>query len=120
MARVKRGNKRVQKRKKVLKLAKGYYGQKSKSYRIAKQAVDRSGVYAYRDRKQKKRLFRSLWIVRINAGARANDISYSRLMDGLKKAGATIDRKVLSDLATNDPAGFTRLAELAKQALAAA
>ena len=120
MARVKRGNKRTQKRKKVLKLAKGYYGQKSKSYRIAKQAVDKAGVYAYRDRKQKKRLFRNLWIVRINAAARANGLSYSRLMDGLNKAGSQLDRKVLADLAVNDPSGFTRLAETAKGALGTA
>ena len=120
MARVKRGNKRTQKRKKVLKLASGYYGQKSKSYRIAKQAVDRSGVYAYRDRRQKKRHFRSLWIVRINAAARKNGLSYSRLMDGLHKAGAMLDRKVLADLAVADEVGFTRLAELAKQALGTA
>jgi large subunit ribosomal protein L20 len=119
MARVKRGNKRTGKRKKVLKLAKGFYGQKSKSYRIAKQAVDKAGVYAYRDRKQKKRLFRNLWIVRINAAARANGLSYSRLMDGLNKAGSRLDRKVLADLAVNDPSGFTRLAETAKNALGA-
>lgn len=118
--RVKRGNKRTGKRKRVLKLAKGFYGQKSKSYRIAKQAVDKAGVYAYRDRKQRKRLFRNLWIVRINAAARANGLSYSRLMDGLHKAGSVLDRKILADLAVNDPSGFTRLAETAKGALGAA
>ncbi len=119
MARVKRGNKRAQKRKKVLKLAKGFYGQKSKSYRIAMQAVDRAGVYAYRDRKQKKRQFRSLWIVRINAAAHLHGLSYSRLISGLKKAGSELDRKVLADLAVSDPVGFGRLAELARQALGA-
>ena len=119
MARVKRGNKRTEKRKKVLKLAKGYYGTKSKSYRIAKQAVDRSGNFAYRDRKQRKRLFRSLWIVRINAAVRPFEISYSRFISGLKKAGALLDRKVLADLAVSDEPGFARLVEVAKQALAA-
>ena len=118
MARVKRGSRRAQKRKKVLKLAKGYYGQKSKSYRIAKQQVDKSLAYAYRDRRQKKRHFRSLWIVRINAAARENGLSYSRLMDGLRKAGTALDRKVLADLAVNDLQGFTQVAETAKAALA--
>jgi large subunit ribosomal protein L20 len=117
MARVKRGSKRAHKRKRILKLAKGFYGQKSKSYRIAMQAVDRAGIYAYRDRKQKKRHFRSLWIVRINAAAHLNGLSYSRLISGLKKAGSELDRKVLADLAVADPAGFARLAEVAKQAL---
>lgn len=120
MARVKRGNKRTEKRKKVLKLAKGYYGTKSKSYRIAKQAVDRSGNFAYRDRKQRKRMFRSLWIVRINAAVRPFDLSYSRFISGLKKAGALLDRKVLADLAVADEPGFARLVEVAKQALASA
>ncbi|HEX4952475.1 MAG TPA: 50S ribosomal protein L20 [Thermoanaerobaculia bacterium] len=118
--RVKRGNKRADKRRKVLKLAKGYYGQKSTSYRIAKQAVDKALNYAYRDRRQKKRYFRSLWIARINAAARLSDISYSRLMAGLKAAGALLDRKVLADLAVSDPPGFARLAETAKAALASA
>ncbi|HEX9944316.1 MAG TPA: 50S ribosomal protein L20 [Thermoanaerobaculia bacterium] len=117
MARVKRGNKRVQKRKKILKLASGYYGTKSKSHRIAKQAVDKSLGYAYRDRRQKKRDIRSLWIVRINAAARLHGLSYSRLIAGLKAAGSLLDRKVLADMAVADPAGFAGVAELAKQAL---
>ena len=115
--RAKRGNKRTQKRKRVLKLASGYYGQKSKSYRIAKQQVDKSLAYAYRDRRQKKRQFRSLWIVRINAAAHLVGLSYSRLMAGLKKAGTVIDRKMLADLAVSDPPGFARVADVAKQAL---
>jgi large subunit ribosomal protein L20 len=114
--RVKRGNKRTEKRKKVLKLASGFYGQKSKSYRIAKQAVDKALNYAYRDRRQKKRHFRSLWIVRINAAAHLSGLSYSRFISGLKLAGAELDRKVLADLAVNDPEGFAKLAEIAKQA----
>src|SRR6185436_3671695 len=117
MARVKRGNKRKERRKKILGLAEGFYGMKSKSHRIAKQAVDKALAYAYRDRKQKKRQLRSLWIVRINAAARLNGLSYSRLMAGLKAAGSEVDRKVLADLAVNDPAGFTALAEAARQAL---
>jgi large subunit ribosomal protein L20 len=117
MARVKRGSKRVQKRKKILKLASGYYGTKSKSHRIAKQAVDKSLGYAYRDRRQKKRQIRSLWIVRINAAARLHGLSYSRLIAGLKAAGSLLDRKVLADLAVADPQGFAGVAELAKTAL---
>ena len=117
MARVKRGPKRAEKRKKILKRAKGYYGLKSKAHRIAKLAVDKSLGYAYRDRRQKKRHFRSLWIVRINAAARLNGLSYSRLMAGLKKAGSALDRKVLADLAVADEAGFARVAEVARQAL---
>jgi len=117
MARVKRGSKRVQKRKKILKLASGYYGTKSKSHRIAKQAVDKSLGYAYRDRRQKKRQIRSLWIVRINAAARLHGLSYSRLIAGLKAAGSLLDRKVLADLAVADPQGFAGVAELAKRAL---
>jgi len=120
MARVKRGSKRVQKRKKILKLASGYYGTKSKSHRIAKQAVDKSLGYAYRDRRQKKRQIRSLWIVRINAAARQNSLSYSRLMSGLSKAGVAIDRKILADLAVTDPQGFAALAQTAKSALGTA
>jgi large subunit ribosomal protein L20 len=115
--RVKRGNVRKNRRKKILKQAKGYYGLKSKGHRIAKQAVDRSGVYAYRDRRQKKRQMRGLWIVRINAAARANGLSYSRLIAGLKAAGSELDRKVLADLAVHDAEGFARLAELARQSL---
>src|SRR5215213_3303591 len=106
MARVKRGNKRLQKRKKILKLASGYYGTKSKAHRMAKQAVDKSLGYAYRDRRQKKRQLRSLWIVRINAAAHLNGLSYSRFIAGLKAAGSTLDRKVLADLAATDPTGF--------------
>ena len=117
MSRVKRGNKRVQKRKKILKLAKGYYGTKSRSHRIAKQAVDRSLTFAYRDRRRKKRDFRRLWIVRINAAARLNGISYNRLMDGLKKAGCELNRKMLADVAVRDPEGFTQIASVAKNAL---
>jgi len=117
MARVKRGNKRAQKRKKILKLAKGFYGTRSKSYRIAKQAVDRALSYAYRDRRQKKRQFRGLWIARINAAARLHGLSYSRLVHGLKAAGCELDRKVLADLAVRDPAAFQQLAETAQKAL---
>src|SRR5437899_954127 len=117
MPRVKRGPKRKNRRAKVLKLAKGYYGTKSKSYRIAKQQVEKSLAYAYRDRKAKKRDFRGLWIVRINAAARENDISYSRLMDGLKKAGNDINRKMLADLAMTDPTAFSQLVGIAKAAL---
>lgn len=116
--RVKRGNKRVQRRKKILALASGYYGTKSKAHRMAKQAVDKSLNYAYRDRRQKKRNFRSLWIVRINAAARLHDLSYSRLISGLKKAGSNLDRKILADLAVRDAVGFAALAEMAKKALA--
>jgi large subunit ribosomal protein L20 len=117
MARVKRGNKRTKRRKKILRLASGYYGTKSKAHRMAKQAVDRSLNFAYRDRRQKKRQLRSLWIVRINAAARLHGLSYSRLIAGLKKAGNGLDRKVLADLAVTDPAGFAQVAEQAKKAL---
>ena len=119
MSRVKRGNKRVQKRKKILKLAKGYYGTKSRSHRIAKQAVDRSLSFAYRDRRNRKRDFRRLWIVRINAAARQHELSYNRFINGLHQAGCEINRKVLADLAVNDPESFGQLAEVARQALAA-
>lgn len=117
MARVKRGNKRKEKRKKILKLSSGFYGTKSNAYRMAKQAVDRAGNFAYRDRRQKKRQFRSLWIVRINAAAHLNGLSYNRLIDGLKKADIELDRKILADLAVHDLVAFGRLAELAKIAL---
>jgi large subunit ribosomal protein L20 len=117
MARVKRGNKRHQKRKKILKLSSGFWGTKSNAYRMAKQAVDKALGYAYRDRRQKKRQLRSLWIVRINAAARLNGLSYSRLIAGLKAAGSTLDRKVLADIAVTDPTGFAGLAEMAKTAL---
>ena len=118
MARVKRGSKRADKRRKVLKQAKGYYGRKSKNYRIAKQQVDRSLAYAYRDRKQKKRQFRSLWILRINAAVREHGLSYSRFMHGLRLAGSPLDRKMLAELAAREPEAFGRLAEVAKEALA--
>ena len=117
MARIKRGNKKTQRRKKVLKAAKGYYGTKSRAYRIAKQAVDRSESFAYRDRRQRKRNFRRLWIVRINAAARQNGLSYNRFMEGLRKADCAVDRKMLADLAVREPAAFTELVEIAKAKL---
>ncbi|MEM8962332.1 MAG: 50S ribosomal protein L20 [Acidobacteriota bacterium] len=119
MPRVKRGNKRTSKRKKILKHAKGYWGTRSDNYRTAMEAVDKALSYQYRDRRQRKRQFRSLWIVRINAAARQHDLSYSRLINGLKLAGTELDRKVLADLAVRDPEGFAALAETAKNALAA-
>jgi large subunit ribosomal protein L20 len=119
MPRVKRGPRRAQRRKKILKQAKGYYGRKSKAHRIAKQAVDRSLSFAYRDRRQKKRNFRALWIVRINAAARLNGISYNRLIEGLKKSGSEINRKMLAELAVKDPKAFGQLAETAKKAIEA-
>src|SRR5690242_13743982 len=115
--RIKRGNKRTDRRKKILKLASGYFGMKSKGHRIAKQAVDKSLGFAYRDRRQKKRQLRSLWIVRINAAAHQNGLSYSRLIAGLKAAGSTLDRKVLADIAVADATGFAGLADMAKRAL---
>jgi large subunit ribosomal protein L20 len=118
MPRVKRGVTARARHKKVLDEAKGYYGARSKVYRVAKQAVIKAGQYAYRDRRQRKRQFRALWIARINAAARLNDLSYSRLMDGLKKAGVEIDRKMLADLAFHDEPAFAALAEQAKAALA--
>ena len=105
-------------RKKVLKQARGYYGARSRSFKVAKQAVIKAGQYAYRDRRQKKRQFRSLWIMRINAAARQNGMTYSRFMNGLKKASINIDRKVLADLAVNETATFTQLVSEAKNALA--
>ena len=117
MPRVKRGVQAHAKHKKVLDEAKGYYGARSKVYRVAKQAVIKAGQYAYRDRRQKKRQFRALWIVRINAGARDNGISYSRMMNGLKKAGVEVDRKMLADLAIFDKPAFSALAEQAKASL---
>ena len=119
MARVKRGVQARRRHKKVLKQAKGYYNARRKVFRVAKQAVTKALQYAYIGRKQKKRNFRSLWITRINAASRANGISYSRFMNGLMKAGITLDRKVLADIAVHDPAGFAALAEKAKGALAA-
>jgi len=117
MARVKRGVQARARHKKVLNEAKGYYGARRKVYRVAKQAVIKAGQYAYRDRRQRKRQFRSLWIVRINAAAREFGLSYSRFMDGLNKAEVEIDRKVLADLAVSDPAAFGALAEKAKASL---
>ena len=119
MARVKRGVTARRRHKKILKLAKGYYNARRKVFRVANQAVIKAGQYAYIGRKQKKRNFRSLWITRINAAARINGLSYSRFMNGLLKAGITLDRKVLADIAVHDAAGFTALAEKAKGALAA-
>jgi large subunit ribosomal protein L20 len=119
MPRVKRGVQARAKHKKVLAKAKGYYGARSRVYRVAYQAVIKAGQYAYRDRRVKKRTFRSLWIVRINAAARQFDMSYSRLINGLSKADIEIDRKVLADLAVHDIAAFGQIAEKAKQALAA-
>ena len=117
MARVKRGVVAKARHKKVLKQAKGYYGARRKVYRVAKQAVIKAGQYAYRDRRQRKRQFRQLWIVRINAAARQFGLSYSRFMDGLNKAGIEVDRKVLADLAVHDIAAFGALAEKAKAQL---
>jgi large subunit ribosomal protein L20 len=119
MARVRRGTKRAQKRKKILKQAKGYYGTKSKAHRVAKLAVEKALAYSYRDRRQRKRQFRSLWIVRINAAAREHGLSYSRFMAGLKAAGSELDRKMLADLAVSDAGAFGALAELAKRSLPA-
>ena len=118
MARIKRAVNAVKKRRKVLKLAKGYYGAKSKQYRAASQQVMKSLAYAYVGRKLKKRDFRSLWIARINAGARMNGTTYSRLMNGLKLAGVEINRKVLADLAVNDMNAFKELVEIANKARA--
>ncbi|HEY1315852.1 MAG TPA: 50S ribosomal protein L20 [Gaiella sp.] len=117
MARVKRSVAARKKRRKVLEQAKGYYGRKSTHYRYAKEQVEHSLVYAYRDRRNKKRTLRSLWIVRINAAARANDLSYNQFMNGLRKAGIELDRKSLADLAVADPGAFAVVAEQAKAAL---
>ncbi|HTP66186.1 MAG TPA: 50S ribosomal protein L20 [Geobacteraceae bacterium] len=114
MPRVKRGFKARQRRNKVLQLAKGYRGARSKLFRSATEAVDRALNYAFRDRRAKKRDFRALWITRINAASRINGLSYSKLIHGLKTARVEIDRKVLADLAVSDPAGFAELAALAK------
>ncbi len=114
MPRAKGGAKTRQRRKKVLKQAKGYVGGRRKLYRTAAETVLRAGAFAYRDRKQKKRLARSLWIVRINAACRQAGLSYSKLIAGLKKAGIVLDRKILAELAVSDPAGFAKLAETAK------
>jgi large subunit ribosomal protein L20 len=117
MPRVKRSVHARKKRRKVLEQAKGYWGLKSKSYRYAKEQVEHSLVYAYRDRKAKKRTFRQLWIIRINAAARQHDLSYNQFIAGLKKAEIELDRKVLADLAVSDPAAFGKIAERAKAAL---
>ena len=118
MARVKRGVQANRRHKKILKRAKGYYGARSRVYRVAVQAVTKAGQYAYRDRRNKKRTFRRLWIARINAGARLNGLSYSRLINGLKKANIAIDRRVLADIAMHDAATFTALVEKVKAELA--
>ena len=118
MARVKRGVTAHARHKKILKAAKGYYGARSRTYRVAVQAVTKAGQYAFRDRRQKKRMFRKLWIVRINAAARMNGLSYSKLMHGLKVAGGDMNRKMLAEMAVNDAAGFAAVAEVAKKALA--
>ncbi|MDO4249195.1 MAG: 50S ribosomal protein L20 [Neisseria sp.] len=118
MPRVKRGVTARARHKKVLALAKGYRGRRKNVYRVAKQAVMKAGQYAYRDRRQRKRQFRQLWIVRINAGARQHGLSYSKFMNGLKRAAIEIDRKVLADLAVFDKAAFAQLVEKAKAALA--
>ncbi|EGL55702.1 ribosomal protein L20 [Methylophaga aminisulfidivorans MP] len=118
MPRVKRGVTARARHKKVLDKAKGYYGRRKNVYRVAVQAVTKAGQYAYRDRRQKKRNFRTLWIARINAAARECGMSYSRMIDGLKKASIEIDRKVLADIAVHDEAAFAALAEKAKAALA--
>jgi large subunit ribosomal protein L20 len=119
MARVKRGVQAHARHKKVLKQAKGYYGARSRVYRVAVQAVTKAGQYAYRDRRQKKRQFRQLWIARINAAARINGMSYSRFINGLKKAAVEIDRKILADIAVYDKGAFAALAAKAKEGLAA-
>ena len=116
MARVKRALNAKKKRKTVFKRAKGYYGAKSRSYRAAKEQVQHSLQYAYRDRRNKKRMIRRLWITRINAAARINGLSYSKFMHGLKVAGIEINRKMLSELAISDPAAFTKLVEISKKA----
>ena len=118
MARVKRGVIAKARHKKVLSQAKGYYGARSRTYKVAKQAVIKAGQYAYRDRRQRKRQFRALWITRINAAARLNGLSYSRLIYGLKSADIEVDRKILADIAVHDQEAFSAIADAAKQALA--
>jgi len=117
MARVTRGTRGSRRRKKVLKMAKGYRGGRGRLFRTATEAVNRALHYAYRDRRVRKREFRRLWITRINAAARLNGLSYSQFMNGLKRAKVSIDRKILSDLAISDPAGFTKIAQVAKENL---
>ena len=119
MPRVSTNVARLKRKNQILKAAKGYFGRRKNLYKTAKEAVERAHKYAYRDRKNRKREFRRLWIIRINAAARQNELSYSRLMDGLNKAGIEIDRKVLADLAVRDPNAFTQLASAAKSSLAA-
>ena len=119
MARVKRGVQAKARHKKVLKQAKGFRGSRSRTYKVAKQAVMRAGQYAYRDRRVKKRVFRSLWIVRINAAARENGLTYSKLIAGLKKASIELDRKTLANIAVNDKEAYSKIAEEAKSQLAA-
>jgi large subunit ribosomal protein L20 len=119
MARVKRGVTSHAKHKKVLKAAKGYYGRRKNTIRVAKQAVEKAAQYAFRDRKRKKRTFRALWIQRLNAAVRPHDLTYSRFIDGLGRAGVTVDRKVLSDLAIHEPAAFEAIVGKVKAALAA-
>ena len=119
MTRVKRSVQTKKRHKKVLKQAKGYRGARSRTYKVAKQAVMRAGQYAYRDRRQKKRVFRSLWIVRINAAARQNGLSYSKLIAGMKKAKIDLDRKTLADIAVNDKEAFELIAQEAKSQLVA-
>lgn len=116
--RIKRAVNAVKKRRKIFKLSKGYFGSKSRSYRIAREAVMKSQMYAFIGRRQKKRQFRQLWIARINAAARMNGLSYSKLMHGLKVAGVDMNRKMLAEMAVNDAAGFAAVAEVAKKALA--
>ncbi len=118
MPRVKRGVTAHRRHKKIMNKAKGYYGARSRVFRVAKQSVIKAGQYAYRDRRQRKRQFRALWIVRINAGARDNGLSYSRLIAGLRKANIELDRKVLADLAVNDKEAFAAVVGQAKAALA--
>jgi large subunit ribosomal protein L20 len=120
MPRVKRGSKRRERRKKLLSLAKGYFLGKSKLYKFAKEAVERAGNFAYAGRKRKKRDFRRLWIIRINAATRAHDLSYSQFMAGLKRAGVGLDRKSLAEIAARDPQAFAQLVESAKKAPSAA
>ena len=117
MPRAKGGPKTRQRRKKVMKAAKGYWGGRHRLFRTATEAVDKALGYAYRDRRQKKRSFRSLWIVRINAAIRVHGLSYSKFISGLKTAGINLDRKVLADIAVNDPAGFARIAQTVKEAI---
>ena len=117
MARVKRGVTSHARHKKVIKAAKGYYGRRKNTIRVAKQAVERAGQYAYRDRKTRKRNFRSLWIQRINAASREHGITYGRFINGLNKSGVEIDRKILADIAVNNPSAFKNLVEKAQSAL---